>query len=133
MAFATFLSRILGLVREQVMAATFGATGLTDAYLVAFRIPNILRDLFAEGSFSPAFVPIFIEERIKDPKTSRNIPGSIVPAMISLLANPTFTIGIRAVRGVSIRLGSIATIASGMITTITIGWMTVWASLNERA
>jgi len=77
MASATFLSRILGLVREQVMAAIFGASGFTDAYLVAFRIPNILRDLFAEGSFSPAFVPIFIEERIKDPARARSLLWSL--------------------------------------------------------
>lgn len=59
MAFATFSSRILGLVREQVMASTFGASGITDAFTVAYRIPNMLRDLFAEGAFSSAFVPIF--------------------------------------------------------------------------
>lgn len=62
MAIATFFSRILGLVREQVMAASFGAGGLTDAFLVAYRIPNLLRDLFAEGAFSSAFVPTFVEE-----------------------------------------------------------------------
>lgn len=61
MAVATFCSRILGLVREQLMAAYFGASGLTDAFLVAFRIPNLLRDLLAEGAFSAAFVPTFTE------------------------------------------------------------------------
>lgn len=58
MAIATFLSRILGLVREQLMAYFFGASGLTDAFLVAYRIPNLLRDLLAEGAFSAAFVPV---------------------------------------------------------------------------
>ncbi|MCR9204867.1 MAG: murein biosynthesis integral membrane protein MurJ, partial [Halobacteriovoraceae bacterium] len=58
MAFATFSSRILGLVREQVMASAFGASGVTDAFTIAYRIPNMLRDLFAEGAFSSAFVPI---------------------------------------------------------------------------
>ena len=52
-------SRILGLVREQVLAALFGASAATDAYNVAFRIPNLLRDLFAEGAMSAAFVPTF--------------------------------------------------------------------------
>lgn len=56
---ATFLSRVLGLVREQVMAALFGAGFATDAFNVAFRIPNLLRDLFAEGAMSSAFVPTF--------------------------------------------------------------------------
>ena len=46
---ATFLSRILGLVREQVFAAQFGAGYAVDAFQVAFRVPNLLRDLFAEG------------------------------------------------------------------------------------
>jgi putative peptidoglycan lipid II flippase len=63
MAVATFSSRIFGLVREQVLAAYFGATGLTDAFQVAFRIPNLLRDLFAEGAFSSAFVPTFTEAK----------------------------------------------------------------------
>jgi putative peptidoglycan lipid II flippase len=56
---ATLLSRILGLVREQVMATLFGAGFATDAFNVAFRIPNLLRDLFAEGAMSSAFVPTF--------------------------------------------------------------------------
>jgi putative peptidoglycan lipid II flippase len=58
-AAATMLSRVLGLVREQVMATVFGAGFATDAFNVAFRIPNLLRDLFAEGAMSSAFVPTF--------------------------------------------------------------------------
>jgi len=54
---ATFLSRVLGLVREQVFAAQFGAGFAVDAFQVAFRVPNLLRDLFAEGAMSAAFVP----------------------------------------------------------------------------
>src|SRR5512142_2963531 len=57
----TFISRILGLVREQAIAYAFGANAATDAFWVAFRIPNFLRRLFAEGSFSTAFVPVFTE------------------------------------------------------------------------
>ncbi|MEP7044779.1 MAG: murein biosynthesis integral membrane protein MurJ [Dokdonella sp.] len=57
----TFVSRILGLVRETVIASVFGANAATDAFWVAFRIPNFLRRLFAEGSFSVAFVPVFTE------------------------------------------------------------------------
>jgi putative peptidoglycan lipid II flippase len=59
----TLLSRITGLVRDQIMAASFGATALTDAFNVAFRIPNLLRRLFAEGAFSQAFVPILAATR----------------------------------------------------------------------
>lgn len=56
---ATVISRILGIVREQVIAYQFGAGALTDAFVAAFRIPNLLRDFLAEGAFSAAFVPTF--------------------------------------------------------------------------
>jgi len=54
---ATLASRLLGLIREQIFAAFFGAGLAVDAFQVAFRIPNLLRDLFAEGAMSAAFVP----------------------------------------------------------------------------
>ncbi len=57
----TFLSRILGFVRDALIARVFGAGLLTDAFFVAFKIPNLLRRLFAEGAFSQAFVPILAE------------------------------------------------------------------------
>ena len=57
----TLLSRVFGLVRDQVFNTTFGANWMTDAFWVAFRIPNFMRRLFAEGSFSTAFVPVFTE------------------------------------------------------------------------
>ena len=56
---ATLTSRILGLARDQVLAALFGAGNDMDAFVVAFRIPNLVRDLFAEGAMSSAFVPTF--------------------------------------------------------------------------
>jgi putative peptidoglycan lipid II flippase len=56
---ATLTSRILGLLRDQVLAAIFGASNDMDAFIVAFRIPNLVRDLFAEGAMSAAFVPTF--------------------------------------------------------------------------
>lgn len=59
----TLLSRITGLARELLMASTFGASALTDAFNVAFRIPNLLRRLFAEGAFSQAFVPVLATTR----------------------------------------------------------------------
>jgi putative peptidoglycan lipid II flippase len=77
MAIATFFSRILGLVREQVMAAYFGASGVTDAFLVAYRIPNLLRDLFAEGAFSSAFVPTFVEANQQSQQESRELMWSL--------------------------------------------------------
>ncbi len=56
---ATLASRILGLARDQMLAALFGAGNEMDAFIVAFRIPNLVRDLFAEGAMSAAFVPTF--------------------------------------------------------------------------
>src|SRR6188474_2568314 len=52
-------SRVLGLVRDQVLASMFGAGNAMDAFNVAFRMPNLVRDLFAEGAMSAAFVPTF--------------------------------------------------------------------------
>ena len=62
----TLASRVTGLVRDLLMAATFGATGLTDAFNVAFRIPNLFRRLFGEGAFSQAFVPALAHSKAKD-------------------------------------------------------------------
>lgn len=61
----TLLSRILGFVRDFVIARNFGAGPMTDAFFVAFRLPNLLRRLFAEGAFSQAFVPVLAEYRAR--------------------------------------------------------------------
>ena len=61
----TFVSRVLGLVREIVFSRVFGVNAATDAFWVAFRIPNFMRRLFAEGSFSTAFVPALTEVKEK--------------------------------------------------------------------
>src|SRR2546428_11884839 len=58
---ATLSSRILGFVRDMVLARLFGAGAAADAFFVAYRIPNLLRELFAEGSMSAAFIPVFTE------------------------------------------------------------------------
>src|SRR3990170_3073057 len=62
----TLASRVTGMVRETLVAAAFGASAWGDAYQVAFRIPNLLRRLFAEGAFSQAFVPILGAARARD-------------------------------------------------------------------
>ncbi|MFN9391579.1 MAG: murein biosynthesis integral membrane protein MurJ, partial [Betaproteobacteria bacterium] len=59
----TLVSRVLGFVRDAVIARTFGAGLATDAFFVAFKLPNLLRRIFAEGAFSQAFVPILAEYR----------------------------------------------------------------------
>ena len=63
-------SRILGLAREQVMAYLFGAGNAVDAFNVAFRIPNLVRDLFAEGVMSAAFVPTFTRSLTREGRTA---------------------------------------------------------------
>ncbi len=62
---ATFISRVLGYVKDMILAVFFGATGLSDTFFVAFRIPNLLRELFAEGSMSSAFIPVLTEHQTK--------------------------------------------------------------------
>lgn len=63
MSAATFTSRILGYIKDMILAVFFGATGLSDTFFAAFRIPNLLRELFAEGSMSSAFIPVLTEYR----------------------------------------------------------------------
>lgn len=65
MSAATFISRILGFVRDMIFARYFGATGISDTFFAAFKIPNLLRELFAEGSMSSAFIPVLTEYRKK--------------------------------------------------------------------
>jgi putative peptidoglycan lipid II flippase len=65
MSVATLISRVLGYVKDMILAVFFGATGLSDTFFAAFRIPNLLRELFAEGSMSSAFIPVLTEYRQK--------------------------------------------------------------------
>ena len=82
----TFLSRILGLVRDYFIARYFGANGLTDAFLVAFRIPNFLRRLFGEGAFSQAFVPILSEVKANhDEAEVQNVINHIGTKFLTIL------------------------------------------------
>lgn len=88
-AVATFASRVLGIVREQVIAYYFGAGAVTDAFVAAFRIPNLLRDFLAEGAFSAAFVPTFSEVLAKEGRPAamellRRVLGVFVPALAIL-------------------------------------------------
>ncbi|HET7747078.1 MAG TPA: murein biosynthesis integral membrane protein MurJ [Vicinamibacteria bacterium] len=83
----TLLSRILGLVREQVFAAFVGAGAHADAFQVAFRIPNLLRDLFAEGALSAAFVPTYARE-LKEGGASRahQLSSRLLTVLAAVLA-----------------------------------------------
>ena len=75
---ATMASRLLGLVRDQVMAILFGMGDAMDAYVIAFRIPNLVRDLFAEGAMSAAFVPTFTRTLTNEGRDSAWRLGSLV-------------------------------------------------------
>ncbi|MBH9552835.1 murein biosynthesis integral membrane protein MurJ [Inhella gelatinilytica] len=83
----TLLSRVTGLVREQVVTALFGATALTDAFQVAFRIPNMFRRLFAEGAFSQAFVPTLAAQRSTegDEATRSLVDATATVLLLSLM------------------------------------------------
>jgi putative peptidoglycan lipid II flippase len=82
---ATLASRALGVVREQVVAIFFGAGNAADAFNIAFRIPNLLRDLFAEGALSAAFVPTFTGTLAKEGKQSAFQLGSRVVSALALV------------------------------------------------
>jgi putative peptidoglycan lipid II flippase len=87
----TFVSRILGLLREMIFAHFFGATAGMDAFLVAFKIPNFLRRLFAEGAFSQAFVPVLSEARAKGTETELK---ELIRRVMGTLAGWLFVIGV---------------------------------------
>lgn len=84
----TLVSRVIGLVRDVVMANVFGAGSLSDVFFVAFRIPNFLRRIFGEGAFSQAFIPVFSE------LTERNTAEAkaFVSATSGVLALATFVL-----------------------------------------
>ena len=75
MSVAVLMSRVTGLVRESVMARLFGAGLIYDAFMLGFRIPNLTRDLFAEGALSSAFVPTFTEYLSQSRQGGRRAPG----------------------------------------------------------
>src|SRR5215204_384107 len=84
---AVMFSRVLGLVRELIFANYFGAGFLMDAYQVAFRIPNVLRDLFAEGALSAAFVKVFTDYQInKSEKEAWKLASLVLNALAVVLS-----------------------------------------------
>jgi len=84
----TLISRILGFVRDAVIARLFGAGLYTDAFFVAFRIPNLLRRLFAEGAFAQAFVPILAEYKTREgeAQTRRLVDRTATMLSVALVA-----------------------------------------------
>ena len=92
---ATMLSRVFGLVREQLIAHLFSRTA-TDAFYVAFRIPNLLRDLFAEGAMSSAFVPTFTDYLQKKGREEAWRLASMVTNLLLVLLSLMTLLGILA-------------------------------------
>jgi putative peptidoglycan lipid II flippase len=82
----TLVSRVTGLVREQLIAVMFGASAATDAFQVAFRIPNLFRRLFAEGAFSQAFVPLLAATRASEgDETTRRLIDAVATVLAWVL------------------------------------------------
>lgn len=91
---AVMFSRVLGLVRETIFARFFGAGYLYDAFVVAFKIPNILRDLFAEGALSAAFVKVFTDYQIKKTELEAWQLASLVFNVLAVVMSIITVIGI---------------------------------------
>ncbi|MDP1538189.1 MAG: murein biosynthesis integral membrane protein MurJ [Burkholderiales bacterium] len=92
----TLLSRILGFVRDAVIARVFGAGLMTDAFFVAFKIPNLLRRLFAEGAFSQAFVPILGEYKNRRGEAATRALVDHVAAFLTLALVVVTLVGVLA-------------------------------------
>ena len=90
---ATMTSRVLGLVRDQVLAFLFGAGDQMDAYNIAFRIPNLVRDLFAEGAMSAAFVPTFTRTLANEGRERAWRLGSLVVNALLLATGVIVVLG----------------------------------------
>jgi putative peptidoglycan lipid II flippase len=103
----TLLSRITGLVRDMLIARYFGVSGATDAFYVAFRIPNMLRRLFAEGAFSQAFVPMLSQVKEQEGKERTD---AFIGNVFSVLAVAVF---LTSLLGVAVAPGIIWLIATG--------------------
>jgi putative peptidoglycan lipid II flippase len=94
MSAAVLLSRVTGLVREIVMARLFGASQLYDAFLLGFRLPNLTRDLFAEGALSSAFVPTFTEYLATKGKKEAARLANLVSSAILIVVGLMCVLGI---------------------------------------
>jgi len=92
----TLLSRITGLVRELLIASSFGASAMTDAFNVAFRIPNLFRRLFAEGAFSQAFVPVLAANKAQHGEAATKLLIDRVATLLTWVLLLTCVAGVAA-------------------------------------
>ncbi len=92
----TLVSRITGLVRELLIASTFGASAMTDAFNVAFRIPNLFRRMFAEGAFSQAFVPVLAASKAQHGELATKLLVDRVATLLTWALLFTCVLGVAA-------------------------------------
>ncbi|MDB6050999.1 MAG: mviN [Pseudomonas sp.] len=92
----TMVSRVLGFVRDTIIARTFGAGMATDAFFIAFKLPNLLRRIFAEGAFSQAFVPILAEYKNQQGEEAARTLVAYVSGLLTLVLAVVTLIGIVA-------------------------------------
>jgi len=92
----TMISRVLGFVRDTILARIFGAGVATDAFFIAFKLPNLLRRIFAEGAFSQAFVPILAEYKTQQGEEATRTFIAYVSGLLTLVLALVTAIGILA-------------------------------------
>lgn len=92
----TMVSRVLGFVRDTIIARTFGAGVASDAFVVAFKLPNLLRRIFAEGAFSQAFVPILAEYKMQQGEEATRTFVAYVTGLLTLVLALVTAIGVLA-------------------------------------
>ena len=82
----TLLSRVLGLVRDRLWAGALGGSEMLDAFLVAFALPNMLRELFGDGALAQAFIPRYVQLKEKDPAEAERFAGAVLGRLAVLLS-----------------------------------------------
>jgi putative peptidoglycan lipid II flippase len=95
-SFFTLISRVLGYIRDILIAVTLGATVYADAFFVAFRLPNTFRRLFAEGTFNAAFIPSYTSQKIKSNKESKKFADEVLTLLTLALLFIVFVVEIFA-------------------------------------
>ena len=84
-SFFTLISRILGYIRDILIAIFLGASIFADAFFVAFRLPNTFRRLFAEGTFNAAFIPSYTTTKIEDEKKGKKFADHVLSSLVIIL------------------------------------------------
>jgi putative peptidoglycan lipid II flippase len=107
---ATLASRVLGFARDMLVALVFGAGGVTDAFVVAFRIPNVLRRLLGEGALSTAAVPVFTDYSVNRPR------GEFVGMLRAVLGATLLALVVTTAAGVALAPAILRVMAPGFMT-----------------